>query len=74
MKKLSRSFTLHAPVALLSILFVLAGCSNPGGSGGGPGLTWTGRTLPSSQNWHSVTHGNGVFVAVADGDVAATSP
>ena len=40
-----------------------------------PGLTWTARTLPRSQNWSSVTYGNGVFVAVAYGSaVAATSP
>ena len=41
-----------------------------------PGSSWTARTLPSSQDWYSVTYGNGVFVAVAGGPstVAATSP
>src|SRR5258708_28368085 len=40
-----------------------------------PGSSWTARTLPSSQNWSSVTYGNGVFVAVAyNSTVAATSP
>ena len=40
-----------------------------------PGSTWTARTLPSSQNWETVTYGNGEFVAVGYGSaVAATSP
>jgi uncharacterized repeat protein (TIGR02543 family) len=38
------------------------------------GSTWTTRTLPSSASWYSVTYGNGVFVAVAWGNAAATSP
>ncbi len=38
------------------------------------GSTWTARTLPSSQNWSSVTFGNGIFLAVSSGsNVAATS-
>jgi hypothetical protein len=46
-----------------------------GGGGDGYDSTWTASTLPSSQYWKSVTHGNGVFVAVAWGsNVAATSP
>ena len=39
------------------------------------GSSWTSRTMPSSQNWTSVTFGNGLFVAVSSGgNVAATSP
>ncbi|PRW79267.1 hypothetical protein C7A10_32625, partial [Pseudomonas fluorescens] len=39
------------------------------------GITWTGRALPVNTNWQSVTYGNGVFVAVANGStIAATSP
>ena len=38
------------------------------------GITWTQRTLPVSANWYSVTYGNGLFVAVAYGSIAATSP
>ena len=39
------------------------------------GVTWTQRTLPASADWYSVTYGNGVFVAVAQGSsIAATSP
>lgn len=40
------------------------------------GSSWTARTIPTG-NWASVTYGNGVFVAVADGvgsTTAATSP
>ena len=45
-----------------------------------PGYSWTPGTLPSSQNWTSVTYGNGMFVAVcvssssSPSSVAATSP
>ncbi|MCZ2397822.1 MAG: hypothetical protein LC100_14930, partial [Chitinophagales bacterium] len=36
---------------------------------------WTQRGLPANTNWNSVTYGNGVFVAVAQGSsIAATSP
>ena len=39
------------------------------------GSTWTQRTLPSIQEWRSVTYGNGVFVAVSyNSNVVATSP
>jgi hypothetical protein len=39
------------------------------------GINWSARTLPSSQDWMSVTYGNSEFVAVAYGPttVAATS-
>jgi hypothetical protein len=42
----------------------------------GSGSVWTARTLPSSAEWSSVTFGNGIFVAVAQGpsSIAATSP
>jgi hypothetical protein len=44
-------------------------------AGGYNGITWTARTLPSSDTWASVTYGNGVFVAVANlSTTAATSP
>ena len=33
--------------------------------------TFGGATLPSSSNWVSVTYGNGMFVAVANGSTAA---
>ena len=39
------------------------------------GVTWTNRTMPSSQRWKSVAYGNGVFVAIVQNSaVAATSP
>jgi hypothetical protein len=40
------------------------------------GSSWTQRTLPSASAWRSVTYGNGIFVAVAEGPstIAATSP
>jgi hypothetical protein len=37
------------------------------------GSTWTVRTVPGSQNWCSVTYGNGIFVGVSGGGAAATS-
>ena len=38
------------------------------------GVTWTGRTLPTSTNWYSVTYGGGLFVAVAySSTIAATN-
>jgi len=40
-----------------------------------PGSIWTARTLPVADNWNSVVHGNGLFVAVASySSNAATSP
>jgi hypothetical protein len=38
------------------------------------GATWVQRTLPASAFWSSVTYGDGTFVAVADSNIAATSP
>jgi hypothetical protein len=38
------------------------------------GITWTQRTLPSTQTWQAVAYGDGTFVVVSEGDVAATSP
>lgn len=36
------------------------------------GSSWTARTIPTG-NWASVTYGNGVFVAVADGVGSTTA-
>ena len=52
--------------ALFGVLGLLSVIKNAG--------SWTARTLPSSASWNSVTYGNGVFVAVASGTAAATSP
>lgn len=39
------------------------------------GASWTARSMPSVQNWWSVTYGNNIFVTVPNGgSVAATSP
>jgi hypothetical protein len=38
------------------------------------GRTWDVASLPTSARWISVKWGNGVFVALTDGGVAATSP
>jgi hypothetical protein len=35
---------------------------------------WVGTTLPSSAPWNSIAFGNGMFVAVAQDGVAASSP
>ena len=35
------------------------------------GITWTVRTLPSSQYWNSVAYGNGMFVTTAVGSNAS---
>ncbi len=37
------------------------------------GSVWTARTMPSSQQWKSVTYGNGLFVAVAQSSSIAAS-
>ena len=37
------------------------------------GITWAQRTLPSLENWLSVTYGNGVFASVAYGTSKAVS-
>ena len=41
------------------------------------GITWTSRTSAADNNWHSVTYGNGLFVAVSGsgtGNRVMTSP
>lgn len=38
------------------------------------GITWTNRTLPSASNWQAVGYGNGVFVALSNTTIAASSP
>ena len=41
------------------------------------GITWTSRTSAANNDWQSVTHGNGLFVAVANtgtGNRVMTSP
>jgi len=39
------------------------------------GITWTARTLASTNNWQAITYGNGQFVAITYlSTVAATSP
>jgi hypothetical protein len=42
-----------------------------------PGITWTGQTSASSNNWDGVTYGNGLFVAISftgTGNRVMTSP
>jgi hypothetical protein len=74
----------------IPILFLLTSCDpeatlyvlthpdtwhDDSGGGGGSNSTWTARTLPSREDWTSVTYGDGVFVAVAwSNNAAATSP
>jgi hypothetical protein len=69
----------HSFLIVLIGLFLFS-CSptDTGPADPSPGSTRTARTLPSSAYWCSVTCGNGVLVAVAEGstpsNTAATSP
>lgn len=59
------SGTASAPIALTPAISI------------DPGTTWTTRTSAADNNWFSVTHGNGLFVAVAytgTGNRVMTSP
>ena len=37
------------------------------------GATWYASTMPSNQDWRKLVYGSGVFLALADGEVAASS-
>jgi len=37
------------------------------------GATWYSSTMPSNQDWRKLVYGSGVFLALADGEVAASS-
>ncbi len=56
----------------LSLTVSTAGGGGGGGGGGAPGATWTVRNLRAPLI--SVTHGNGLFVAVGQGGTILTSP
>jgi hypothetical protein len=67
---LQAGFTDAAAVAYGGGLFVTVGGTNKGASAplSALGITWTGRTLPTTSGTYSaVTYGNGIFVAITTG-------
>ena len=50
---------------LVSNVFVAIAYTSTTAASSTDGITWTTRTMPSAQNWLSVTYGNGTFVAIA---------
>ena len=53
--------------------FVAVATSSTTAASSTDGITWTERTMPSSDYWSSVAFGNSTFVAVADSSSSATS-